>query len=154
MDRFGLERVDTPQGNQQAASAGLHSSIVAGAAGITEYPMRLTRQLSSSILATTVLALGFAAAGPAAAAPCSDLDMVVATFTSHGASVYMIPGERLQVVAHDAEELTGAHYAGVTRGFLVLGKEELVIGLEIGGCLIDPIRVRVPPQYAAEVGTA
>ncbi len=91
---------------------------------------------------------------PAAAAPCSDLDMVVATFLSHGTAVYIIPPDRLAVVAHDAEAITGAHYPGVTRGFLVKGKQTLIIGFEIGGCLLDPIRLQLPPPNAPKVAAA
>lgn len=112
----------------------------------------LPRHYSPIILVMAVAALGFG--GPAAAAPCSDLDTVVAAFVSRGASVYMIPGERLPLVTRDAEELTGAHYFGVTRGFLVRGKDELVLGFEVAGCLIDPIRLKAPPQLTAEVGAA
>jgi hypothetical protein len=107
-----------------------------------------------SCLPVAALVFGLGAIGPAAAAPCSDLDMVVATFLGRGASVYMIPTDRLPLVAHDAEELTGGHFDGVTRGFLVRGKQELVLGFEIGGCLLDPIRLKAPPQYIAGIGAA
>lgn len=111
----------------------------------------LIRPIATALLVSTLPILG---ATHAVAAPCSDLDMVVATFATHGTSVYMIPAERLQLVAHDAEELTGARYAGVTRGFLVRGKETIVLGFEIAGCLIDPITLKAPPQYMAEIGAA
>jgi hypothetical protein len=116
--------------------------------------MRLPLMSSSARVVSAALGLGLGVTGTACAAPCSDLDLVVANFVSHGASVYLIPGERLDLVAHDAEALTGGHYAGVTRGFLVRGKEELVLGFEIGGCLIDPIRLKAPPQHIAQTGAA
>jgi hypothetical protein len=105
----------------------------------------------SFVIAGAVLALPVQ---PAVAAPCSDLDMVVATFASHGASVYIIPPERLAVVARDAEAITGNHYPGVTRGFLVRGKQSLIIGLEIGGCLLDPIRLPLTSPNAPKVAAA
>ena len=110
-----------------------------------------TRPIAIGLLAAT---LPLVAPTPGIAAPCSDLDMVVATFAIHGTSVYMLPAERLQLGAHDAEELTGARYAGVTRGFLVRGKETIVLGFEIAGCLIDPITLKAPPLYTAEIGAA
>lgn len=109
------------------------------------------RRLLVSCLPSLLLALG---PGPASAAPCSDFDMVAATFLGHGATVYIIPSQRLQLVVRDAEDLTGARYSGVTRGFLVPGEAELVLGFEIGGCLIDPIRIKAPPQYTAAIGAA
>jgi hypothetical protein len=118
--------------------------------------MRLPIQSFTAIVVISSAMLGpdVASAAPRAAATCSDLDMVVATFVSRGASVYMIPPERLPLVAQDAEALTGAHYVGVTRGFLVKGKVGFVLGFEIGGCLLDPITIKAPPISTAEVGSA
>ena len=102
-----------------------------------------------------ILWLGGTLATPApAAAPCSDLDMVVSAFASRGAAVYMIPAERLQLVARDAEELTGGHYQGVTRGFLVKSDDGFVLGFEIGRCLIDPIQLPAAPTTSAQIAAA
>lgn len=109
---------------------------------------------STFVIFAGMFAAGLVPSTPAAAATCSDLDMVVATFASHGASVYMIPPERLPLVAHDAEALTGGHYVGVTRGFLVKGKTGFVLGFEIGGCLLDPITIKNPPLSTAALGSA
>lgn len=109
----------------------------------------------------TVFAAPRAATPPIAAPPdvappmieCSKLDAVVATFVGHGTSVYMIPADRLALVAQDAETVTGTHYSGVTRGFLVAAQDSVLLGLEVGGCLLDPIRLALPssdtPQISA-----
>ena len=116
--------------------------------------MSLPPRLPNPLAAPTTAVALTAATGLPAAASCGDLDMVVSTFVSHGAAVYMIPPDRLALVARDAEQLTGARYSGVTRGFLVKGKQGFVLGFEIGGCLLDPIQLKTPPLYSAAIAAA
>lgn len=76
---------------------------------------------------------------------CTSLDTVVHDFQTRGANVLIIPADRLQAVVQDTSLYTGDSYQGVTRGFMAQGPGGVVLGLEIGGCLIDPI-VHSPPQ--------
>ena len=110
--------------------------------------MRLHQLLPPILLLAATAALGVAASG-ATAASCSDLDMVVAVFQSHGAAVFMIPPDRLALVARDAQAITGGNYANATRGFLVRGEHGVVLGFEIGGCLVDPVKLEIPKAEAS-----
>ena len=79
-----------------------------------------------------------------AADQCPNFDSVVSTFQSRGANVTMIPVDRLPAVSEDTSLVTGDTYEGVTRGFLAQGTSGVVIGLEVGGCLMDPIIIKPP----------
>ena len=108
--------------------------------------MRLTA-LSLTFAAAASAAL-FSTAAPAADAQCTSLDTVVLGFQGQGANVFMIPTERLAAVAQDTSLITGDSYEGVTRAFIAQGKGSVVLGLEVGGCLLDPIFLAQPERQA------
>ena len=81
---------------------------------------------------------------PTIAGECTSYDATLAAIQAKGYAPFIIPTERLDKVAVDAEAITGEHYEHPTRGFLVVGEVETVLGLEIGGCLLDPIRMATP----------
>jgi hypothetical protein len=124
-------------------------TIIAVGDDCAELAMRLPQAFRPFLLLAALAAICSLDIPAVTAAPCSDLDMVVALFQSHGAAVFMIPPDRLPLVARDAQAITGGHYDGVTRGFLVRGKGGFVLGFEIGGCLVDPIKLEIPKVEAS-----
>jgi len=101
------------------------------------------RSLVFAVIAATA---GLGAGAAFADDQCTSLDTVVHDFKNKGAVVYMIPTDRLPAVVQDTSLYTGDSYQDVTRGFLAQAPGGVVLGLEIGGCLLDPI-VHSPPQH-------
>jgi len=99
----------------------------------------------SLVFACSAALAGLCAGTAFADEQCTSLDTVVHDFEAKGANVLIIPSDRLQAVVQDTSLYTGDSYQDVTRGFIAQGPGGVVLGLEIGGCLLDPI-IHSPPQ--------
>ena len=94
---------------------------------------------TTAALLSLLLGTGYIA--QARAASCTSYDAVLTAQKSHGVLSVVIAPEHLEKVAADAERTTGLHTGTPTRGFLLLGNGIAVLGLEVGGCLLDPVYI-------------
>lgn len=100
------------------------------------------RQWLIILLCLVAISLAFAVSlSRAFGAECTDYNEIMDYLLGKGAHLDIIPTDKLQAEADRAKLLTGITYEGVTRAFELYGPGGRVIGLEIGGCLLDPIRV-------------
>lgn len=86
---------------------------------------------------------------PAFAAQCTSYDATVAAIRAHGHEPFFIAPAKLPKTVADAEELTGETYGTASRGFLLVGPDKIALGLEVGGCLLDPIIIAKPKADGA-----
>lgn len=84
-------------------------------------------------------ALALAFATPAVADECASFDTVVARMTAAGATIDRISADRLAAEVAEADRISGDAHVNVTRAFEISGPGGKAIGLEIAGCLLDPI---------------
>ena len=73
------------------------------------------------------------------ASSCTTYDEVLAAQQSRGVLSMIIAPQWLQKVVLDTEAITGVHTPAPTRGFLLIGNGYVVAGLEVDGCLLDPV---------------
>lgn len=77
-------------------------------------------------------------------------DPVVGEFSAAGAPIEIIPDADLPTFVQLVEASTGVKLKGVTRGFLVIAGGNILLGLEVDGCLIDPIVIGTSGQPASD----
>lgn len=105
-------------------------------------------------------ALALALSVPAAAQECLyPFDETLATLQDNGMATVVVADEDLPAIVAKVEELTGVELDGVTRAFFVNTGVSVLIGLEVDGCLMPPIKLaslKSPPlsgrNKAGEVG--
>lgn len=74
------------------------------------------------------------------------MDEVISTeFAPKGIPFEMIKAEDLPDLLAKLEAATGQKYEGVTRAFVANISGNVILGLEVGGCLIDPILLATVP---------
>ena len=79
---------------------------------------------------------------PASAAECDAVfEDIIAKLTEGGAPIAMIPTDDLQDIANGAESLLGKDIGEATRGFFTEVRGQTLLGLEVDGCLLDPIHL-------------
>lgn len=102
------------------------------------------------LVALASLMFAIALSSRAHAGECTNYDQTVAEIERQGAKLFFIAPARLPKTVADAEAITGETYGVAERGFLIVGSVNTVLGLEVGGCLLDPIFIRNPrPDGAA-----
>jgi hypothetical protein len=90
-----------------------------------------------------LLAGAFACASFAvSAAECEyRFDDLIGQFAAAGAPIVEIGEADLPAIVAKAEEMEGVDLGEVTRGFLVNAGGQILLGLEVDGCLLPPILV-------------
>lgn len=68
---------------------------------------------------------------------CEDFDEITVAFTDIGARVVLVPPENLPEV--EEQFYDGSGDGDVTRAFIVAAAGQLLLGLEVDGCLQPPI---------------
>lgn len=99
----------------------------------------------------TMMAIGLLAFGlsrPVDAAECTSYDHELVRFRAVGKTPIEIPAGQLAKTVLDLTAITDQPYAGVTRGFVDVEGDVTVFGLEIAGCLLDPIVITRPDSGA------
>lgn len=81
---------------------------------------------------------------PSAAAACTDFDRLVSIFESTGVSMQVFSEKELPAVISTLEGTAGRDLAGATRALIVATSAEVIVGVEINGCTLDPIVVAKP----------
>jgi hypothetical protein len=77
---------------------------------------------------------------PAFAAECQfEFDDTVIQLPAAGIPVALIEAADLQDIVEKVEALSGEEYGVVTRGFFAQDNGELLLGLEVDGCLLPKI---------------
>jgi hypothetical protein len=105
-------------------------------------------------LAGISLAMTFTLTHPASAAEpaCKyTYDEVVKQFADAGQPVFEVPATDLPKIIADLDAATGVAHPGVTRAFLIAANGFLMLGIEVGGCLLDAIPIGQIPAPAADV---
>lgn len=77
-------------------------------------------------------------------------DPIIGEFSAAGAPVQIIPDADLPKFVEVAEAITGKMLRDTTRGFLVIAGGTILLGLEVDGCLIDPIPLGTSGQPASD----
>lgn len=90
-----------------------------------------------------LIAGAFLCAVPAvSAAECEfPYDTVIGEFADAGAPVVEVPADALPDLVARIEADMGEEYGNVQRGFIAQVGGRLLLGLEVDGCLIEPIVV-------------
>lgn len=87
-------------------------------------------------------ALLLASASAVNAAECEfPFGDVVGSFAAAGARVAIIPETELAEVVDKTEELFGLELGEATRGFFAVAGGKVLLGLEVDGCLLEPVVV-------------
>lgn len=73
------------------------------------------------------------------------MDAVAAQYAVLGHPVTMLNGPDLPDMLAEVSASTGETYRDVTRAFIAEGSKGLLLGLEIGGCLLPPILLMLKP---------
>jgi len=106
--------------------------------------------LPLAIFALYCLFAAIALLSQAHGAECTDYDSTVAYIEQQGVRLFFIAPARLPKTVADAEDALGKSFGEASRGFLLVGSVNTVLGLEVSGCLLDPIYIKNPrPDGAA-----
>jgi len=76
---------------------------------------------------------------------CVLLDDIVQELATIGATAVLIEPEVLGEVVAEVESVDGLDLGDVTRGFFVAVDGSIVIGFEVAGCLLPPVRISADP---------
>lgn len=89
-----------------------------------------------ALIAGAFLCASFAAS----AAECEfPFDRTIGEFSAAGAPVVIIKTDELPGIVSKVETMTGDEIGDVTRGFFTQAGGQILLGLEVDGCLIPPI---------------
>lgn len=91
-------------------------------------------------------ALLFAYARPARAAECFVFEAQLARMVDAGAHVVVAKWAGVRDVVRFVELNKGTHYEHVTRAFMVFLSDRIIVGLEVDGCLLDPVYIGGPTK--------
>lgn len=100
------------------------------------------------LVGAALLALSF----PAFAQSCDYTfdDVANNQLRANGYPVVIVPDADLPALLAEVESLTGESYGDVTRAFLANVDGTVLLGLEVGGCLLPPIVVGVAAAPASD----
>jgi hypothetical protein len=98
----------------------------------------------AGVLIAGLLLYAFFVPSPTIAAQCTNYDATVASIEAQGHKPFFIAPARLPKVVMDAEAITGDTYGVATRGFLIVTEVTTILGLEVAGCLLNPIYIANP----------
>ena len=84
------------------------------------------------------------------AAECDfPFDATVGELSAAGAPVAIIDPTELDQIVGAVETMLGTDYGDVTRGFFVEAGGKILLGLEVDGCLLEPINLGLASSSAA-----
>lgn len=94
------------------------------------------------LLAAAFACLSFAVS----AAECEfPFDETVAAFAAEGAPIAVIDPVELPAIVEKVEAMTGEDFGEVTRGFFAQAGGQILLGLEVDGCLLPPVNLGFAP---------
>jgi len=77
------------------------------------------------------------------------VEEVVANFAAANHPVTMLDAATIPKAVDDIKVKTGTTFEGVTRAFVVNTGQQVLLGLEVGGCLLPPIPLTDAPAVHA-----
>lgn len=80
------------------------------------------------------------------AAECEfPFDKTIGEFSAAGAPIVVIEPADLPGIVEKVEAMTGEDFGEVTRGFFAQAGGQILLGLEVDGCLLPPVNLGFAP---------
>lgn len=83
---------------------------------------------------------------PSVAQDCIPFDGLVGEISTTGVPLHVFTKGELEEITPALEEISGKDLEGATRAFIFASPKGLVVGVEIDGCVIEPILISAPEQ--------
>lgn len=76
-------------------------------------------------------------------------DVLKNQIVAGGHPATVVPTESIPEMLEGLSDMTGDEYDGVTRAFVANVSGTILLGLEVGGCLLPPIVIATTPEPAS-----